>query len=137
MSRMDRVLVIGATGNVGRNVVSQLTARDTRVRAMTRNPDTAHFGPQVEIAGGDLANPESLDRCLEGADAVFLVWTAAPDAVGPALERITKAARRIVFLSSPHKTPHPLFQQPNGLRLLHAEIERRIETSGLEWTFVR
>src|SRR5205823_3519138 len=68
---------------------------------------------------------------------VFLVWTAAPDAVGPALERITKAARRIVFLSSPHKTPHPLFQQPNGLRLLHAEIERRIETSGLEWTFVR
>src|SRR5262249_45417669 len=39
--------------------------------------------------------------------------------------------------SSPHRTPHPLFQQPNPLKQLHAEIERLIEASGLGWTFLR
>jgi uncharacterized protein YbjT (DUF2867 family) len=54
-----------------------------------------------------------------------------------AVDRISKYARRIVFLSSPHQTPHPLFQQPNPLAALHAEIERLISTSGLDWTFLR
>jgi uncharacterized protein YbjT (DUF2867 family) len=53
------------------------------------------------------------------------------------LERIARNARRIVFLSSPHKTAHPFFQQPNRLRDLHAGIERLIEASGLQWTFLR
>lgn len=39
--------------------------------------------------------------------------------------------------SAPLKTPHPLFQQPNGARALAEQIERLIETSGLEWTFLR
>ena len=60
-----------------------------------------------------------------------------PAAVAPALERITKHARRIVFLSAPLKTPHPLFQQPNPLRAVGEQIERLIEASGLQWTFLR
>jgi uncharacterized protein YbjT (DUF2867 family) len=86
---------------------------------------------------GDLTLPESLDGCLDGIDAVFLVWTASPAAVAPALERIAKHARRIVFLSSPLKTAHPFFQQPNPIRGLHTEIERLIESSGRQWTFLR
>jgi len=42
-----------------------------------------------------------------------------------------------VFLSAPIKTAHPLFQQPNSLRAMFEQIERLIETSGLEWTFLR
>jgi uncharacterized protein YbjT (DUF2867 family) len=53
------------------------------------------------------------------------------------LERITKHARRIVFLSAPIKTAHPLFQQPNPGRATVEQIERLIETSGLQWTFLR
>jgi uncharacterized protein YbjT (DUF2867 family) len=68
---------------------------------------------------------------------VFLVWTAPPATVAPALERIAKHARRIVFLSAPLKTAHPFFQQPNPFRELGEHIERLIETSGLRWTFVR
>ena len=86
---------------------------------------------------GDLTLPETLDSCLDSIDAVFLVWTAPPAAVAPALERIAKHARRIVFLSAPIKTAHPLFQQPNPLQAMFAQIERLIETSGLQWTFVR
>jgi hypothetical protein len=66
---------------------------------------------------------------VDGVDAVFLVWTAPLAAVAPALERIGKRAPRIVLLSSPHKTPHPFFQQANPMTLLHAEIERVIEIS--------
>jgi uncharacterized protein YbjT (DUF2867 family) len=136
---MNCTLIVGATGTVGREVVSQLSATGAPVRALARNPDAARLPPQVEVVRGDLTLPETLDGCLEGIDAVFLVWTAPPAAAAPALERIAKHARRIVFLSAPLKTAHPFFQkpQPNPSAALHAKIERLIETSGLQWTFLR
>ena len=67
----------------------------------------------------------------------FLAWSAPPAAVAPGLERIAKHARRIVCLSAPLKTSHPFFQQPNPSRALAEEIERLIENSGLDWTFLR
>ena len=115
---MHRILVIGGTGNVGREVVSQLPASGVQVRAMVRNPGAARLPPQVEVVRGDLTVPETLDECLDGIDTVFLVWTAPRAAVATALERIAKHARRIVFLSAPLKTPHPFFQQPNPAREL-------------------
>ena len=134
---MKQILVTGATGTVGRQVVSQLLATDVLVRALTRDPDSANLPPGVDVRRGDLTVPETLDACLDGVDVVFLVWTADPSAVSTAVNRIAKHARRIVFLSSPHQTPHPLFQQPNPLAAMHAEIERLIQASGLEWTFLR
>jgi uncharacterized protein YbjT (DUF2867 family) len=137
MSSMARTLVIGATGNIGRQVVLQLVANDQPVRALTRKPDEGCMPPQVELVQGDLTSPESLDGCLPGIDAVFMVWTAPLAAFGPALERIVKRVRRFVFLSAPLKTPHPLFQQPNPSRVQTEQIERMIETSRLDWTFLR
>jgi len=134
---MDRFLVVGGTGTVGRQVLSRLAATGAQVRALARNPGAACFPPQVEVVPGDLTLPETLDGCLDGVDAVFLVWTAPAAAVAPALERIAKHAKRIVFLSAPLKTAHPLFQQPNPLRAMVEQIERLIETSGLQWTFLR
>jgi uncharacterized protein YbjT (DUF2867 family) len=104
---------------------------------MTRRPDLAHFPPHVEVVQGDLTMPDTLDRCLHDVDAIFLVWVAAPTAVTSALERITNGRRRVVFLTAPLKTPHPFFQQPNASRDLLERIERLIETSGVEWTFLR
>src|SRR6267142_5668423 len=134
---MSHILVIGGTGTVGRQVVSRLAATGAQVRALARNPGAARLSPEVEVVHGDLTLPETLDVCLDGIDTVFLVWTAPAAAFAPALERITKRARRIVFLSAPLKTAHPLFQQPNPLRALAEQIERLIEASGLEWTFLR
>jgi uncharacterized protein YbjT (DUF2867 family) len=54
-----------------------------------------------------------------------------------ALERIAKHARRTVFLTAPLKTPPPFFQQPNPPRSVAERIERLIETSAMEWTFLR
>jgi uncharacterized protein YbjT (DUF2867 family) len=134
---MNRVLVIGATGNVGRQVVSQLAVAGAQVRAMTRNLEAAGLPPQVEVMPGDLTIPETLDACLNGIEAVFLVWVAPLVTLSAVLERIAKHAQRIVYLSAPLKTPHPFFQQPNPFREITAQIERLIETTGLEWTFLR
>src|SRR6476661_3999191 len=134
---MNRLLVIGGTGHVGRHVVSQLPATGAQFRALTRNPDTAGLPPQVEVVRGDLTVPDTLDRCLQDVDTVFLVWVAPPAAASGALERIANRALRIVFLTAPLKTPHPFFQQPNPARDLAERIEQLIETSGLEWTFLR
>jgi len=130
-------LVVGATGNIGRQVVFQLAAIGAPVRVMARNPDSNEFPPVVEIVQGDLTLPETLDRCLSGIDTVFLVWTAPQAAVNDAVKLMAKHSRRIVFLSAPIKTPHPFFQQPNANRVLMEKIEQRIESSGLEWTFLR
>jgi uncharacterized protein YbjT (DUF2867 family) len=134
---MNSILVIGGTGTVGRQVLARLVATGAQVRALVRNPSAAHLPSQVEVVRGDLTLPETLDGCLDGIDAVFLVWTAPAAAVPAALERIAKRARRIVLLSAPIKTEHPLFQQPNPLKALFEQIERLIETSGLQWTFLR
>ena len=130
---MARILVIGATGRVGRRVVSQLG----EVRALVRNPAAAGLPAHVEVVRGDLTLPDSLDPALDGIDTVFLVWTAPAAAAAPALQRILSRARRIVYLSAPLKTPHPMVQQPNPPRTMAEEIERRIEGSGVEWTFLR
>ena len=104
---------------------------------LTRNPEGARLPPQVEVVRGDLTLPETLDACVEGIDTVFLVWVAPSAAVAPAFERIARHARRIVFLSAPLKTAHPLFQRPNPARELGLQIERLIEASGLQWKFLR
>ena len=77
---MNRILVIGGTGNIGRTVVAQLTAAGGIVRAMVRNPDMARLPPKVEVLCGDLTLPDTLDESLDGIEAVFLVWTAPPAA---------------------------------------------------------
>ena len=43
----------------------------------------------------------------------------------------------VVFLSSPHQTPHPFFQQPNPVAVLHAQIERLLAAAGLATTIIR
>jgi uncharacterized protein YbjT (DUF2867 family) len=134
---VKRILVIGATGTVGREVVSQLTSTNAHIRALARNPDSANLPAQVEIVRGDLTIPATLDEPLDDVDTVFLVWQAPAAAAAPALARIEKHARQIVFLSAPHRTPHPLFQQPNPVARMHAEIERLIEESRLRWTILR
>ena len=134
---MSHILVIGGTGTVGRRVVSQLVPKAAQVRALVRNPSAAHLPPQVEVVRGDLTLPETLDPCLDGIDTVFLVWTAPAPAVAPALERIARHAQRIIFLSALLKTAHPLFQQPNPLRMVFEQMEQQIEASGLQWTFLR
>jgi uncharacterized protein YbjT (DUF2867 family) len=120
-------------------VVDLLIDAGVPVRALTHRSETmtTTLPAEVEVVHGDLTVPESLDASLEGVSAVFLVWTAPPESAPAVVERLASHAERVVFLSAPHKTPHPFFQQPNQMAELYADIERRIEDAGLEWTFIR
>ncbi|MFI9363411.1 SDR family oxidoreductase [Kitasatospora sp. NPDC053057] len=132
------VLVTGATGRIGRIVVDRLLEAGVPVRALTHRSEAAATLPaQVEVFTGDLTVPESLDPALKGAGAVFLVWTAPPRTAAAVIQRLAANVRRVVFLSSPHQTPHPFFQQPNPMAALHAEIERLIAATGLESSIIR
>jgi len=122
---------------VGSETITHLLRAGLPVRALTRRPDAAALPPSVEVFGGDLDAPESLDAALQGAGSVFLVWTAAPATVPAVIERIAAHASRVVFLSAPHQTPHPFFQQPNPMADMHREIERLIAAAGMPSTIIR
>jgi uncharacterized protein YbjT (DUF2867 family) len=129
--------VTGATGRVGRQVVAQLLTAGVPVRALTRRPAEARLPPAVDVRAGDFAVPESLDAALQGVSAVFLVWTAPPATAPAVVQRVASHAQRVVLLSSPHRTPHPFFQQPNPMAVFHAELERLIAASGVASTIIR
>ena len=66
-----------------------------------------------------------------------VVWMAPLAPAAPAIARIAPRVKRTVFLSSPIRTNHPFFQQPNALRHVHAGVEDLIEKSGTSWTILR
>jgi len=73
------VLVTGARGNVGSLLVPELIKRGADVRIFTRkqpNPDA--YPKKVEIAIGDLSDPESVARAMEGIDKLFLLAAVSP-----------------------------------------------------------
>jgi uncharacterized protein YbjT (DUF2867 family) len=134
---MPTILLIGATGTVGRQLVSELSKTNNKLRALVRNPDSANLPPAIEKFRGDLTAPDSLEAALKNTDAAFLVWTA-PSATAPAvIDRIAKNTNRLVFLTAPHQTPHPFFQHPSPLTAMLAGIERHIESTSLQSTFIR
>ncbi|GGO75643.1 NmrA family NAD(P)-binding protein [Nonomuraea cavernae] len=116
---MSVVLVTGATGRVGRHVVTQLREAGVEVRALTRDPGKSGFT-------GDLRDPKSLVDALDGVEAVFLVWPfGTAEGAGAVLEVVAQRARRVVYLSSAAVRDH------------EREIERLVGRSGLEWTILR
>jgi uncharacterized protein YbjT (DUF2867 family) len=118
------ILVTGATGNVGRHVVSHLLAAGATVRALTRQPATPQLPADVERFVGDLRDPTSLEAALDRVDALFLLWPFIDVAQAPAvLEAVARRTHRVVYLSA--------------AGMFHAEMERLIQEAGLEWTFLR
>jgi uncharacterized protein YbjT (DUF2867 family) len=81
-----KILVTGATGNVGSAVVAGLLKRGAEVRALIRNPDADHkLAPSVEVAIGDLLDPVSIEEAMKGVDKVFLLNAVTADELTQAL----------------------------------------------------
>ncbi|WP_219509571.1 NAD(P)H-binding protein [Nonomuraea ceibae] len=123
------ILVTGATGNVGRHVVAQLAGAGLRVRALVRDPGRADLPEGVEAVKGDLTAPETLAPALTGVESVFLVWPGfSGEAARPVVDLVAAHARRVVYLSA---------NAPAGTPTFHADVERLIRGSGINWTFLR
>lgn len=68
-----KILVTGATGNIGRHVVGQLLDAGHRVLALTRNPDRAELPAGAEVVRGDLTDASTLEPLLEGVEGLHLI----------------------------------------------------------------
>lgn len=131
------ILVTGATGRVGRNVVQQLVKRGAEVRVLSRNPSKASFPAGVQVAKGDLLDIESLRTALSGVKALFLLNAVTGDEFTQAIITLNIARElgvdRIVYLSVIHadrfvNVPH--FAVKSG-------AERMIEQMGFSATILR
>ncbi len=120
------ILVTGATGNVGRHLVEQLSGAGHRVRAFTRRPDSARFPDGVETAGGDLLDPASFEAALDGVTALHLLTTLAPSYEPLSIEYATE----LVGLAAKAGVRHVTVLW-NGQR---DPLEEAVERSGLGWT---
>jgi uncharacterized protein YbjT (DUF2867 family) len=124
------ILVTGATGKVGREVVSGLLERDAAVRALVRDPAGADLPDGVDVAAGDLTAHEGLTDQLDDVEAVFLVWPFFhADGAAEVVELLAGEARRVVYLSAEAAEKRP--------DSFWAAVEQAIERSASEWTFLR
>jgi uncharacterized protein YbjT (DUF2867 family) len=127
------LLVTGATGNVGSEVVAALAARGEDVRAMVRGPAPAGAPDGVELVQGDLELPESLTPALARVRGVFLLggWSDMPGLV----RRIEEAGvERVVLLTSRCVVGG---RPDNPVTRMWLDAEAAVRGSGLDWTVLR
>ncbi|MGO6968971.1 SDR family oxidoreductase [Rhizobium leguminosarum] len=131
------ILVTGATGNVGRQVVEHLVKRGADVRALVRDPSKAEFPAGVSVAQGDFLDVDSLRNAMSGVSTLFLLNAVVPDEFTQALIALNVARsagiERIVYLSVIHADLYvnvPHFAGKFG-------VERMIEQMGFKATILR
>jgi Predicted nucleoside-diphosphate-sugar epimerases len=132
-------LVTGATGKIGREVVRQLTAAGTTVRALVHSPEKGkaleQFG--AEIVLGDLGQPESMSAALKGTSALFLLSPIHASLAEREQQVIQAAVRakltKVVLLSGRGAT----LDSPSALVRMHAQSEHALRDSGLMYTILR
>ena len=162
--RSRRVLVLGANGPSGRQVVQQALDRGLGVEALTRRPQSFPIQHErLHVIGGDATDPGVVDAAVAACDAVVSVigtrFTRHPVEVYSASARLVVAAmqrhgqRRFLAVTSSGLTPtserpdpslldrvtHPLFRTTFG-RTVYDDMERMeavVSASGLDWTIVR
>lgn len=129
------ILVTGATGTIGTEVVRRLAARGERVRAMTRNPAAADL--PAEVVRGDFTDPASLDAAVKGADTVLLLTAPGPAVAAHDLALLravrTHDVARVVKLSAIGTG------EDTGLRgdTWHLPGEQALRAEVAEWTVLR
>jgi uncharacterized protein YbjT (DUF2867 family) len=131
------ILVIGATGRVGRLVVQQLVQRGAGVRVLARDPSKAEFPSAVQVVKGDLLDIDTLRTAFTGVSTLFLLNAVGADEFTQALIALNIAKEsgvdRLVYLSVIHSdrwvnVPH--FAVKSG-------AERLIEQARFSATILR
>lgn len=133
-----KILVTGATGTVGREVVPRLAVAGVQVRAAARHPEMLALPEDdVDTMAMDLRDPADLDRALEDVEKILYISpldkTMAEDAALMVERARAHDIRHLVRLSALG------VDRPGKITLgkVHGEAERIIRGSGLEWTFLR
>src|ERR1700721_190871 len=133
-----KVLVTGATGTVGSELVKELLQRPAEVRVFTRKqPKPGTFPGTVELALGDLTDPVSVAEAMKGVDEVFLLIGNCPDEVTQALTAYGLAKKA----GLKHVTYLSVFNADQFLEVPHfaakAVVEEAIRLGGMPYTILR
>ena len=136
------ILISGATGTIGSEVLRLLAGRGVRLRAMTRDPARLRLpgGDGVDAVRADFENPDSLRRALDGVDSVFLL--TAPGAWVPEHDLAmihavrSSGVRKVVKLSAIGSGEHGTDGNTRPAEW-HDPGERALAASGLAWTALR
>lgn len=133
------ILVTGATGNVGAEVVALLVASGHPVRAMTRRPRDARMPDGAEVVYGDAADPASLDEAFRGAGRAFLM--TAQQVLGaprPTHDiELAAAARRAGVERVVKLSVYGAGAGGDVLARWHAEAEDAVVATGIDYTLLR
>jgi uncharacterized protein YbjT (DUF2867 family) len=133
------ILITGATGTVGSEVVKRLSGHGIPVRAVTRDPRKAdaYRLPHVHVVQGDFEDVDAMRRACADVDRAFLVTnsTARTEHQQIAFTRVARQSgvRHIVKLSQLHADP----SSPGRFLRYHAAVEAAVQASGLTFTFLR
>jgi uncharacterized protein YbjT (DUF2867 family) len=134
------ILVTGATGLNGSELVRRLSAKGVFVRALVRSTTRAEklsSLPNVEIVQGDMARPETLREALAGVERAMLISSSDPamlEVQSNFIEEARKSGvKHVVKLSG----IMPERDSPFRFARMHGEIERRLEISGMAFTHLR
>ncbi|MDB5708771.1 MAG: NmrA family transcriptional regulator [Sphingomonas bacterium] len=129
------ILVTGATGKIGRELVQMLVESGQQVRAVTRDLADAGFAPGVELVHADPSEPATMEAALQGVEAVFLNPAAMEDAAEELLALAKRqGVRRAVLISA------ITVEYGGGYERFAARFkatEDQVKASGLDWTFLR
>jgi len=130
------ILVTGATGKVGRHLVTGLLAEGAAVRALTRGSQEPALPAGAEVTRWDPAQPATLVAALAGATAVFINVTAVGGVIGELMTAASLAGTgHAVMLSS--LTVQDNGVQPYSIGAHHKAVEDQVRASGLTATFLR
>ena len=131
------ILVTGATGTVGRQVIEQLVKRGADIRALVRDPAKANLPAGVSVVQGDLLDVDAMRGAFSGVSTLFLLNAVAPDEFTQALIALNLAreagVERIVYLSVIHGDRYVNVPHFAG----KFAVERMIETMGFNATILR
>jgi len=131
------ILVTGATGNIGSEVLRQLSAAGVETRALSRDPSRGEALPNVEWVQADLAEPETLSSVFEGIDRLFLLTGNVRSMAQLQKNAIDEAGAaevdHVVKLSARGAQP----QSKSAIGRWHHEAEIHLKASGLSWTMLR
>jgi uncharacterized protein YbjT (DUF2867 family) len=130
MAAME-IAVMGATGNVGRELVGQLAARGEQVRALSRS-DRSDWPEGVTGFAVDMTDGASLRPALDGVEAAFMM--SGYDDAGIVAEVERAGARRVTLLSS---SSVPTAGPDNAVAAYHRASEQALRDSTLAWSFLR
>jgi uncharacterized protein YbjT (DUF2867 family) len=131
------ILVTGATGNVGRELIRLLLGKGQSVRALTRDPKRAGLPAGVDVRAADLSNPGSLDGVFDGVDKAFLLVhiPGDPAQAGNFLRGAKAGGVRHVVLLSSMSTERVIPGDAVGEG--HRKLEREVLESGIPATTLR